>query len=296
MNATFAALEENNIRVTTCDLQDVVLPSHMKVMRDVFLDFQGTIFDLYDLKDNEDPWDVQKHPAWNKATDGQRSLTRELFQRAEQAKGDAETKVLERGDEAEWKDFFSESSAEKNWNLFDKRVGYRVNDRRGLLKPKPDTVCYFPIHETRNLADPLSTGKYAWRNTAHESLIQNFTLETLDQLNRFGLQYCPLDPFKGQSYSAQKLHCFPWLIAEYKVAQKQKEKCLCQAANAGTAALMLFQTAARFATDRSQERHVPPVVTITTTSNIIKVWMMYYTTKESRDAYVSSSQLNSKRD
>lgn len=122
--------------------------------------------------------------------------------------------------------------------------------------------------------------------------MQNFSLETLDQLNRFGLQYCPLDPFKGQSYSLQKPHCFPWLIAEYKVAAKQTEKCVCQAANAGTAALMLFQTAARFASDKVQGRHVPPVVTITTTSNIIKVWIMYYAPKESDDAYVSSSQLS----
>ncbi|KAK8140040.1 hypothetical protein PG984_000106 [Apiospora sp. TS-2023a] len=107
MTATFAALEKNNIRVTTCDLQDVVLPSHMKVMRDVFLDFQGTIFDLYDLKDNEDPWNVQKHSAWNKATDGQRSLTEELIRRAQQAKRHAETKIAKRGDEAGWNRFFS---------------------------------------------------------------------------------------------------------------------------------------------------------------------------------------------
>lgn len=162
-----------------------------------------------------------------------------------------------------------------------------------MWKPKPDTVCYFPVHDIKKRVDTVSTGGYSWRDTAHESLVQNFTLETLDQLKRFGLQYCPLDSSKGKPKpdSAQSLHCFPWLIAEYKVAEKQKEKCLCQAANAGTAALMLLQTAARFATDKLDNRHVPPVVTITTTSNYIKVWMMYCTTKDSEDTYVSSLHL-----
>lgn len=107
MSATIASLKNNGIQVATCDLQDVVLPPHIGAMRGIFLDFHGTIFDLYDLKNDEDPWKLLEHRAWNKAKEEWRSPIKELIERAESAKRHAE-EILKKGDEAEWKEFFSE--------------------------------------------------------------------------------------------------------------------------------------------------------------------------------------------
>lgn len=79
----------------------------MRIMRGVLLDFQGTIFDLYDLKDNEDPWKLLRHSAWYKETTERQSSIMKLIQRAEVTKGHAEEKLLKRGDETEWREFFS---------------------------------------------------------------------------------------------------------------------------------------------------------------------------------------------
>ncbi|KAK6066126.1 hypothetical protein SCUP515_10873 [Seiridium cupressi] len=82
--------------------------------------------------------------------------------------------------------------------------------------------------------------------------------------------------------------CFPWLIVEYKEQdEKKEEQCHYQAANAGSAALMLLQTAAVFAEFNEECQHVPPVVTATTIGRSVRVWVVYYHRVNGHDAYRS---------
>lgn len=160
----------------------------------------------------------------------------------------------------------------------------------------PDGAFYFPVREDgfrtneSQLEDALQ-----WKHSAHERLAKqlsgNLAHDTLVDLEKFGLQFCPFGPSNSKSLAKDSMVCFPWLVIEHKpgdmIKTRPKEKeCYCQAANASAAALMLLQRAAVFAEAKDQNQHVPPVVAVTTVGNIVRVWMTYYNQKEERDRHV----------
>jgi hypothetical protein len=74
--------------------------------------------------------------------------------------------------------------------------------------------------------------------------------------------------------------CFPWLIVEHKKAGEManEEKCHCQAANAGTAAVMMLETLSKIVPGGKKhmaDKHIPPVITMTTVDKIVRVWITY---------------------
>jgi hypothetical protein len=182
--------------------------------------------------------------------------------------------------------------SEKIWNLFDRNQGFRSQDRVNLSRPKPDRAFYFTIHNFTSPQNIPSSERWLWEDSAQEKLIENFSLDVLDSLWQNGLQFC-LSTKSNESdrYRPRELQCFPWLIIEHKRANPGKaeiEKCYCQAANAGSAALMMLQTAAKYAENRDQGQHVPPVVTITTISKEVRVWVVFDRRRDHRDTFVSA--------
>lgn len=56
------------------------------------------------------------------------------------------------------------------------------------------------------------------------------------------------------------------------------DKCYCQAANAGTAAIMMLETLSAIVPSANQQKtkeHIPPVVTMTTVDKAVLVWITY---------------------
>jgi hypothetical protein len=83
--------------------------------------------------------------------------------------------------------------------------------------------------------------------------------------------------------------CFPWLIVEHKKAGEValEEKCYCQAANAGTAAIMMLETLSGIVPgvkEHKAHEHIPPVVTMTTVDKIVRVWITYSCKPSDNDA------------
>ena len=66
-----------------------------------------------------------------------------------------------------------------------------------------------------------------------------------------------------------------------------KEKCYCQAANAGTAAIMMLETLSDIVPgvkEHKANEHIPPVVTMTTVDKIVRVWITYSCKPSDNDA------------
>lgn len=179
------------------------------------------------------------------------------------------------------------------WTLFDKNSGFRFQDRKGLTKPKPDLAFYFPILDTRDqrgITPEETDRQHSAQARLANNLSGNLAHGTLMALGKFGLQFTPRGIPKQGDLSNDNMRCFPWLIVEYKrdtADKREREKCYSQAANAGSAALMLFQTAARFAEFKVDNQHIPPVVTITAIGSAVHVWIVYYRRTKTGDRYVS---------
>jgi hypothetical protein len=116
-------------------------------------------------------------------------------------------------------------------------------------------------------------------NATHD----NFSKTTLAHLARHGVESNTAGLFrhKGTAPVLSDYICFPWLIVEHKKTGGRAlvEKCYCQAANAGTAAIMMLETLSMVVEDDGQETkdkdHIPPVVTITTVDSVVRVWIAY---------------------
>ncbi|KAM0818179.1 hypothetical protein AB5N19_03988 [Seiridium cardinale] len=318
MALSYVNLERNNIYISHST--PLSIPRHIRILNSVFLDDHGTIQKDFNLVDGEDPWKAADDPLWKrKSTDTKNSFMRNI-QHAELVQDKALKRLRENHNEDSWNNFyrthFFEPLKEKfesrkddirtvsrqkyfydsfdligneDWDLFDKFHGFRSPDREGLSHPKPDLVCYFPILDTGDEKKKSTPERSFWKHTAQERLAQNLsglTYKTLIDLEKFGLKFSPRRLTEQRISKGEHLQCFPWLIVEYKKQDKKKEEqCYCQAANAGSAALMLLQTAATFAEFKEECQHVPPVVTVTTIGRSVRVWVVYYHRADGHDAY-----------
>ncbi|KAK4038765.1 hypothetical protein C8A01DRAFT_37255 [Parachaetomium inaequale] len=184
-----------------------------------------------------------------------------------------------------------ESAQSRRWTLFrQKKVGekkaergFRQDDRENLTEPKPDWVAYFPVHNFPRERIPTSK-KWQFMRDPNNAMIENFSHTTLQHLARHGVQSNTAGLFrKRQNQKTIVLSdciCFPWLIVEHKKAGEValEERCYCQAANAGTAAVMMLETLSGIVPGvkkHTANEHIPPVVTMTTVDKIVRVWITY---------------------
>jgi hypothetical protein len=203
------------------------------------------------------------------------------------------------------------SAQSRPWTLFRQKKGsdkraekrFRQDDRENLTVPKPDWVAFFPIYTRKFLRERIPTSK-KWQLTKDPKnvMIENFSDATLQHLARRGVQSNTAGLFRNpQSLKRMVLSdciCFPWLIVEHKKAGDvvNEEECHCQAANAGTAAVMMLETLSKIVPGGKKhmaDEHIPPVITMTTVDKIVRVWITYRRRRSGDDAvqYVSRSML-----
>ncbi|KAH6636948.1 hypothetical protein F5144DRAFT_569209 [Chaetomium tenue] len=195
---------------------------------------------------------------------------------------------------------FFESAQSRPWTLFRKKKedsdenrekGFRQDDRENLTEPKPDWVAFFPIYNFPGERIPTST-RWQLMRDPKPALVENFSPATLQHLARHGVQSNTANIFRKdqtlKNIIMSDCLCFPWLIVEHKKAGEMalEEKCHCQAANAGTAAVMMLETLARIVPgveEHTANEYIPPVVTMTTVDKIVRVWITYCCEQQSDD-------------
>jgi hypothetical protein len=185
------------------------------------------------------------------------------------------------------------SAQSRPWTLFRQKKGsdrkaekgFRQDDRENLTVPKPDWVAFFPIY-TRNFPRERIPTSKKWQLTKDpkNGMTENFSTDTLEHLARHGVPSNTAGLFrKPQDLKRMVLSdciCFPWLIVEHKKAGEManEEKCHCQAANAGTAAVMMLEILSEIVPGDKKhmaDEHIPPVITMTTVDKIVRVWITY---------------------
>lgn len=119
-----------------------------------------------------------------------------------------------------------------------------------------------------------------------DSMVENFTVSTLKHLMLdHDLQPSTATVLGTGRHEASDLICFPWLIVEQKRGTTGQEECYCQAANAGAAAVMMFERLCKYHVPESpwaqREAQIPPVVTVTTVHRMVRVWIAYSYREES---------------
>ena len=161
-----------------------------------------------------------------------------------------------------------------------------------LSAPKPDIFFGYPI------ARP---SKWRARGFERSPLVYNFTMAKLHSLLSHGV-YCspttglaaypigrPFTTENSQSVSNDHLVCFPFAVVELKhqmVGQTREQQCYCQAANAASAALKLFEKLYSLADDQESNYHVPPVVAFTCIGPKVRLWIAYALGPPSKPAHV----------
>lgn len=113
--------------------------------------------------------------------------------------------------------------------------------------------------------------------------MDNLSRSTLEHLGRHGLEYSVNKLHQKREESEAKAPepiCFPWLVVEHKKSHDDGEECYVEAANAGTAAVMLFKNLARFAKKKAGRQNIRPVETIlTTVGQTVRAWIVYSSSK-----------------
>lgn len=111
-----------------------------------------------------------------------------------------------------------------------------------------------------------------------DDVVKNFTRNNLESLAAHGLHSSVAGIFndgRKDRIVPSDCICYPWLVVEHKKLEQAKEiECYCQAANAAAAELMMFRTLVKYATHKI----VPPVVTMTTVGEFVRIWIAYFDT------------------
>ena len=187
------------------------------------------------------------------------------------------------------------SAQSRPWTLFRSKKGHRHKDRKKLTEPKPDWVAFFPIYSPAG--ERITTPK-RWHldKVLRQNITENFSVATLRHLARREVQSNTAGLFRKTAQRETVLSdyvCFPWLIVEHKKAggAALEETCYCQAANAGSAAVMMLETLSTIVPGENQDanKHIPPVVTVTTVAEVVRVWIAYSSKPSENDTakYVS---------
>ncbi|WZH42278.1 uncharacterized protein QYS62_003269 [Fusarium acuminatum] len=174
-------------------------------------------------------------------------------------------------------------STDALWTTF----GEEGKRHRIRTTPKPDFVFYLPMyHLTAESPIPRITDYRGrrWNEEPTSPLVQTFSWSNFKELYGHGLRPSPFNIFKKEEPLEADLKSYPWLIVEYKNGKKtlkeserlgQLETACCQALNASACAVILNQIAARYAVERPEETHIPPIPAVTTVGTEAKVWITY---------------------
>jgi hypothetical protein len=175
------------------------------------------------------------------------------------------------------------SAQSRLWSLFGKPARFQHDKRENLTAPKPDWVAFYPIWGGMTRSSDSERWGLPKDPRNSWAIMENFSYETLEHLachnvesNISGI----FRPRKGNMVTPFADYiCFPWLIVEHKKegGPAHIEKCYCQAANAGAAAVMMLETLAKIPgmEKHRTKTHIPPVVTMTTVDSIVRVWITY---------------------
>jgi hypothetical protein len=134
--------------------------------------------------------------------------------------------------------------------------------------PKPDYVLYFRAHR-----DGEGEGE---RDAILAPNFSRTILQRLAQAEDCGLKESLIPSvflnFRKQGGSDK---VYPWLIVEHKKQDASPGYGWCQAANAALRAIKMYRNLAKYAKQRPNESHVPPIVTMTTVGSRFRVWIAY---------------------
>ncbi|KAL2193245.1 hypothetical protein P885DRAFT_64083 [Corynascus similis CBS 632.67] len=301
-------LETNRIFINEEPALEGALPQHIESLQRILLDFTWTVVDGVD---NDD----ELHRMDDKLPDNSllRKANRALVEHYKPIRNEARRLHIGKDREKEWETFFLikfflplvatvivkdkdtrytarakfyyeyfKSAQSRPWTLFGQSRGFRQKDRQNLTYPTPDWVAFFPVYDHAGERIPTSE---RWRLTEApiKAINENFSYTTLQYLASYGVESNTAGLFRqGRKHGLSDYICFPWLIVEHKRAggPATEEECYCQAANAGTAAVMMLETLSKIfpgvaKKERRAHKHIPPVVTITTVDKIVRVWITY---------------------
>lgn len=145
--------------------------------------------------------------------------------------------------------------------------------------PKPDWMVAFPVYSAEFFKQINVPSKWLWTEQPKDTVVTNLSKTTLQHLAAQGLYSVIAHRLKTQKYEKNwKLAhhmCFPWLVMEHKKSKQAMEFCYCQTANGTSAAVLLLENLCKYATESHLNRHVPPVIGITTCGLEVKVWITY---------------------
>ncbi|KAH6871786.1 hypothetical protein B0T10DRAFT_611120 [Thelonectria olida] len=160
----------------------------------------------------------------------------------------------------------------RSWGLFEPSHGFRTDDRIGLSAPCPDWTASYTILNSAPTEEILAPSRHEVNN-----IDGNFSRTTLERLAQHGLDpdASGLIRRKGKGFGVSRCICFPWLVVEHMRVSDDELSCWKRGANAGAAAVMLFQNLATYAQTESEGQHIPPVVTVTTERRLVRVWITY---------------------
>jgi hypothetical protein len=145
--------------------------------------------------------------------------------------------------------------------------------------PGPTLYFGFPVIRSIKQSDNATTLGFQ-----KDPSFDNYTSAKLAQLAKHGFQYLPAAKSLGKN---RPFICFPWAIVElYRSASEDKSTSKIfgdtesRALDISSIALSMLEHLARFADEKHDGQHIPPVVTITvhedfSSRNNINVWLTY---------------------
>ncbi|KAE9382048.1 hypothetical protein N431DRAFT_16769 [Stipitochalara longipes BDJ] len=108
----------------------------------------------------------------------------------------------------------------------------------------------------------------------------NYTQANLEKVSKHGLQCVPLEYY---SFEAPTV-CFPWAVlyvfgttagSDSSLEDSSSQSIVSRIAAAASTALSIFEGLARFADEKQDGRHIPPVIAITLAGTKTTVWLAY---------------------
>lgn len=140
--------------------------------------------------------------------------------------------------------------------------------------PMPSLYFGFPV---------LKTDQKSTRGFQKDSTFDNYTLPRLSLFTKHGLYWVPVAECRFEEDGLQpRPVCFPWAIVQVfgtllsdRVNDSYYKDLVSEASAAASAALSVFETLARFADEKHDGQHIPPVCIITSMGAKTTVWLAY---------------------
>jgi hypothetical protein len=157
----------------------------------------------------------------------------------------------------------------------DEDSGAKVNILN-LRNPKPDLYFGFPVYDidTPGAASFMNGPSY-----------QNYTSQRLSYLSEHGLRHIPaFESFvtapKTETGSSKReaLHvCFPWAVVQVHgiMTKEFSSAAVSCASTVASTALSMLERLAKFADEKHDGQHIPPVISITSNGSKTTVWLIY---------------------